>query len=446
MAQSVGMDKKLRSRVLVSSLIGSSIEWFDFFLYAAVATIVLNTQYFVTEDAFLSTILAYFGLALSFFIRPLGGIVFGHIGDVLGRKLTLILTLSLMGIATAGIGLLPTYEQIGLAAPLLLLLFRVIQGLGLGGEFGGALLLATEYAPKHQRGLFGSVPQMGVTIGLVLAYSFFFGLTYLLPEAAFLSWGWRLPFIFSLILVMFGLWIRKSLNDTPAFRKLKEEAEQKAEQPKKLPIIETFKKHPKEVIMTVCAKFVETAPFYIFSTFIVGYATATLKLPFEFMMLAIMVVSIATTVLIPVMGSLSDKFGRKRMYLLGAAAMLVYAFPYFLLVNTHNEYLIILATFIGLAIIWPPITATMGTMFSEAFSKEVRFTGVTLGYQIGAALAGGTAPMISEYLMALFGGSSLPVSFYIIVTAIISITAVMALRGENMQDMDDVHYDQKELA
>lgn len=446
MAQLVGMDKKLRSRVLVSSLIGSSIEWFDFFLYAAVATIVFNTQYFVTEDAFLSTILAYFGLALSFFIRPLGGIVFGHIGDVLGRKLTLILTLSLMGIATAGIGLLPTYEQIGLAAPLLLLLFRVIQGLGLGGEFGGALLLATEYAPKHQRGLFGSVPQMGVTIGLVLAYSFFFGLTYLLPEAAFLSWGWRLPFIFSLILVMFGLWIRKSLNDTPAFRKLKEEAEQKVEQPKKLPIIETFKKHPKEVIMTVCAKFVETAPFYIFSTFIVGYATATLKLPFEFMMLAIMVVSIATTVLIPVMGSLSDKFGRKRMYLLGAAAMLVYAFPYFLLVNTHNEYLIILATFIGLAIIWPPITATMGTMFSEAFSKEVRFTGVTLGYQIGAALAGGTAPMISEYLMALFGGSSLPVSLYIIVTAIISITAVMALRGENMQDMDDVHYDQKELA
>src|SRR5699024_2091077 len=180
---------------------------FDFFLYAAVASIVFNTQFFVTDDEFLSTILAYFGLALSFFIRPLGGVIFAHIGDRVGRKSTLLITLSLMEIETAGIGLLPSYASIGVAAPLLLLLFRLIQGLGIGGEWGGALLLATEYAPKHQRGLFGSFPQMGIPIGLVLAYGFFFLLTWILPDEAFLTWGWRIPFIFSLVLVVVGLMI-----------------------------------------------------------------------------------------------------------------------------------------------------------------------------------------------------------------------------------------------
>src|SRR5699024_1094864 len=385
------MDKKLRRKVLSASLIGSSIEWFDFFLYAAVASIIFNTQFFVTDDAFLSTILAYFGLALSFFIRPLGGVIFAHIGDRVGRKKTLIITLSLMGLATAGIGLLPTYAQIGVAAPRLLLLFRLIQGLGIGGEWGGALLLATEYAPKNQRGLFGSFPQMGIPIGLVLAYGFFFLLTWAMPEEMFLAWGWRIPFIFSLLLVIVGLLIRKGLDETPAFVAMQKEAAEKNEV-RRLPIIEIFKKHPKEVLITTGAKFVETGPFYIFTTFIVGYGVASLDVSFEFMMLSIMAVSVLTTIMIPVMGSLSDRVGRRKMFLLGAAAMLIYAFPYFFIVNTHEPILVILATFIGLVVIWPPITAILGTMFSESFSKEVRYTGVTLGYQIGAAVAGGSAP------------------------------------------------------
>ena len=223
------MDKKLRAKVLSASLIGSSIEWFDFFLYAAVASIIFNTQFFVTDDQFLSTILAYFGLALSFFIRPLGGVIFAHIGDRVGRKKTLIITLSMMGLATAGIGLLPTYASIGVAAPLLLLLFRLIQGLGIGGEWGGALLLATEYAPKKQRGLFGSFPQMGIPIGLVLAYGFFFLLTWAMPEETFLAWGWRIPFIFSLLLVIVCLLIRKGLDETPAFQEMQREAAKKNE-------------------------------------------------------------------------------------------------------------------------------------------------------------------------------------------------------------------------
>lgn len=430
------MDKKLRRKVLSASLIGSSIEWFDFFLYAAVASIIFNTQFFVTDDAFLSTILAYFGLALSFFIRPLGGVIFAHIGDRIGRKKTLIITLSLMGFATAGIGLLPTYAQIGIAAPLLLLLFRLIQGLGIGGEWGGALLLATEYAPKKQRGLFGSFPQMGIPIGLVLAYGFFFLLTWAMPEEMFLAWGWRIPFIFSLLLVVVGLLIRKGLDETPAFVQMQKEAAEKNEV-RRLPIVEIFKKHPKEVLITTGAKFVETGPFYIFTTFIVGYGVSSLDVSFEFMMLSIMAVSVLTTIMIPVMGSLSDRVGRRKMFLIGATAMLIYAFPYFFIVNTHEPMLVILATFIGLVVIWPPITAILGTMFSESFSKEVRYTGVTLGYQIGAAVAGGSAPLIAEFLMNQFNGSSIPVSLYIVMTAIVSLIAVFAMRGESAQDKED---------
>lgn len=430
------MDKKLRRKVLSASLIGSSIEWFDFFLYAAVASIIFNTQFFVTDDAFLSNILAYFGLALSFFIRPLGGVIFAHIGDRVGRKKTLIITLSLMGLATAGIGLLPTYAQIGVAAPLLLLLFRLIQGLGIGGEWGGALLLATEYAPKNQRGLFGSFPQMGIPIGLVLAYGFFFLLTWAMPEEMFLSWGWRIPFIFSLLLVIVGLLIRKGLDETPAFIAMQKEAEAKNEV-RRLPIVEIFKKHPKEVLITSGAKFVETGPFYIFTTFIVGYGVSSLDVSFEFMMLSIMAVSVLTTIMIPIMGSLSDKVGRKKMFLIGAVVMLIYAFPYFIIVNTHEPVLVILATFIGLVVVWPPITAILGTMFSESFSKEVRYTGVTLGYQIGAAVAGGSAPLIAEFLMNQFNGSSIPVSLYIVLTAVVSLIAVLSMRGENAQDKED---------
>ncbi|MDO5360988.1 MAG: MFS transporter, partial [Jeotgalicoccus sp.] len=260
--------------------------------------------------------------------------------------------------------------------------------------------------------------------------------TWAMPEEMFLAWGWRIPFIFSLLLVIVGLLIRKGLDETPAFVQMQKEAAEKNEV-KRLPIIEIFKKHPKEVLITTGAKFVETGPFYIFTTFIVGYGVSSLDVSFEFMMLSIMAVSVLTTVMIPVMGSLSDRVGRRKMFLIGATAMLIYAFPYFFIVNTHEPMLVILATFIGLVVIWPPITAILGTMFSESFSKEVRYTGVTLGYQIGAAVAGGSAPLIAEFLMNQFDGSSIPVSLYIVMTAIVSLIAVFAMRGESAQDKED---------
>ncbi|ULG71475.1 MFS transporter [Macrococcus brunensis] len=419
------MNKKLENKVLGASLIGSSIEWFDFFLYASVASVIFSKQYFVTDDPTVSNLIAYFGLALSFFIRPFGGIFFAHIGDRMGRKKTLVMTLLLMGVATVAIGLIPTYESIGIAAPLLLLLCRLVQGLGIGGEWGGALLLATEYAPPEKRGYFGSVPQMGVTIGMVLGSLSFYLMTALTTEEQFNSFGWRIPFILSGVLVIFGFIIRKGLDETPAFK----EVQQSGTAPK-VPLFHTLKYHWKEVLITSGAKFVETAPFYIFGTFVVGYATTTLNLKFEHIMLIVMAAAILTTLMIPLYGRLSDRVGRRKLYLIGATAMMLYSFPYFWLLEQRSTVMVLIATIIGLSIIWSPITAVLGTMFSEVFSKEVRYTGVTLGYQFGAALAGGTAPMIAEYLMGRFNHSYVPVAIYLMVIAAISITAVLSIKHQ----------------
>ncbi|MCW1927224.1 MFS transporter [Bhargavaea beijingensis] len=423
-------DKDMR-RVLIASLVGSSIEWFDYFLYGTVAALVFNTMFFVAEDPSIGLILAYASFALSFFIRPLGGVIFSHIGDRIGRKKTLVLTLSLMGIATFAMGLLPTYYAIGIWAPILLITLRLIQGLGIGGEWGGAMLLAVEYAPKEQRGFFGSVPQMGVTIGMVLGTLALSVMT-LLPEEAFMSWGWRVPFLLSALLVIFGLWIRKGIEETPSFKKVQAEGSAP-----KVPLVHTLKHHWREVLIAVGAKVVETAPFYIFGTFVVSYATTNVGHTNNEVLNAVMIATIITTVLIPIMGKLSDKVGRKPLYVWGAVGMIVFAFPYFWMLHEGSNIMMFLATIIGLGIIWAPITAVLGTMFSEIFSAEVRYTGITLGYQIGAAVAGGTAPLIATALLLQFNNSYVPVALYIIFTAVVSLVAIWAVRDRSNQQLDE---------
>ncbi|MFD2924927.1 MFS transporter [Halobacillus naozhouensis] len=425
------MDKRLSRKVLIASLTGSSIEWFDYFLYGTVASLVFNELFFPSFDPVIGLLLAYASFSLTFFIRPLGGIIFAHIGDKIGRKKTLVLTLSLMGGATVLIGFLPTYAQVGVWAPILLITLRLIQGLGLGGEWGGALLLAVEYAPEEKKGFFGSIPQMGVPIGLLLG-TLALTLMSLLPEAAFMAWGWRVPFILSAGLVFIGLWIRKGLDETPAFKEAQESG-----QVSKMPIADTLKYHWRQVLIAVGAKVVETAPFYIFATFVVSYATDTLGYDQINVLNSVTIATFITAIMIPIMGRISDKVGRKPVYIAGTIGMILYAYPYFLLLSIGETWAVIVATVIALGIVWPPITAVLGTMFSEIFSTKVRYTGISLGYQIGAALAGGTAPLIATWLLSQFNNSSSPISIFIIVTGVISLIAVKFTSDSKVTSISD---------
>lgn len=409
-------------RALIASLTGSSIEWFDYFLYGTAAALVFNKLFFPSFEPVVALLLSYLTFSLTFFIRPIGGVVFAHIGDRIGRKKTLVLTLSLMGGATVAIGLLPTYSAIGIAAPILLVTLRVIQGLGIGGEWGGALLLAYEYAPAHRKGLFGSIPQVGVTIGMLLA-TLAVSLMALLPEEDFLSWGWRVPFLLSAGLVFLGLWIRSGIGETPDF-----EAAKATGNVAKMPIVETLRNHWREVLIAAGLKVVETAPFYIFSTFVVSYATGNLGYSKVDALHAVMCAAVVASVMIPLMGWLSDKLGRRTVYTLGIVLSAAFIYPYFMLLDTRSVWGITTATVIALGLLWAPITAVLGTLSSEIFSTRVRYTGITLGYQLGAALAGGTAPLIATWLLGKYQGAWQPVAIYLLVTAAISLVAVMSVR------------------
>lgn len=385
-------------KVLIASLTGSAIEWFDYFLYGTAAALVFNKIFFPMVDPVIGLILSWLSFSLTFFIRPIGGVIFAHIGDRIGRKKTLVLTLSLMGSATVAIGLLPTYEMVGLWAPALLITLRIIQGMGIGGEWGGALLLAYEYAPEKRKGFFGSIPQAGVTIGMLMA-TFIVSLMTLFDEAQFLAWGWRIPFLLSSVLVFLGLWIRKDIDETPAFKQVKQSG-----QVAKAPLRETLKHHWREVLIAAGLKVVETAPFYIFSTFVVSYATTTLSYQKSQALESVTLGALVATVMIPLLG--------------------LFIVPWFLLLDTGTSWGIMLATIVAFGILWAPVTAVLGTLCSEIFSANVRYTGITLGYQLGAALAGGTAPLIATGLLAKYDGDWRPVAVYLGVTVAISLLAI----------------------
>ena len=405
-------------KVLIASLTGSAIEWFDYFLYGTAAALVFNKIFFPMVDPVIGLILSYLSFSLTFFIRPIGGVLFAHIGDRIGRKKTLVLTLSLMGGATVMIGLLPTYEMIGLWAPALLILMRIIQGMGIGGEWGGALLLAYEYAPEKRKGFFGSIPQAGVTIGMLMA-TFIVSLMTLFSEEDFLSWGWRIPFLLSSVLVLLGLWIRKDIDETPDFQRVKASG-----QVAKAPLRDTLKHHWREVLIAAGLKVVETAPFYIFSTFVVSYATSTLTYQKSQALEAVTLGALVATIMIPLMGLLSDKVGRQRMYAISVFVLGLFIVPWFMLLNTGTTWGIVLATVIAFGVLWAPVTAVLGTLCSEIFSANVRYTGITLGYQLGAALAGGTAPLIATGLLAKYDGDWVPVAWYLAFTVTISLIAI----------------------
>ncbi|MDN3016925.1 MFS transporter [Paenibacillus sp. BSR1-1] len=421
--------KKVRAKALVASLIGSSIEYYDYLLYGTVAALVFNKLFFPNFGPTVGLLIALASFGIPYFFRPLGGVIFSHIGDRLGRKKSLVLTLAIMGSSTALIGVLPVYESIGSWAPILLVALRLIQGIAVGGEWGGAVLLAVEYSEKKKRGFAGSVPMMGAAVGMILATATI-SLMRLLPDAQFLAWGWRVPFVASLLLVVLGLWIRGGLEETPDFQKAKDEGTVS-----KLPIVDTFKNHWKEVILTTGAKAIETAPFYIFATFGISYATNSLKMPEGPVLNAVTIGTLISLVMIPLMGSLSDRFGRKKIFKIGTVCVIAFAMPYFFLLSKKSILLLTIAVMIGYAI-WSIITSVLGTMFTEMFRAEVRYTGISMGYQLGAAIFGGTAPLIATSLVTAFHGSWVPAAIYLMLLGVMSLICVSLMKSMSENEKD----------
>ena len=383
-------------KAVIASTIGTAIEWYDFFLYGTAAGLIFGKLYFPNEDALTATLAAFGTYFIGFVGRPIGAAIFGHYGDRIGRKATLIATLLCMGIATFLIAFVPTYSSIGIWGAVILTVLRMFQGIGVGGEWGGSVLLAMEWSRTHgQRGLVSAWPQFGVPCGLFLANLAVLAFSQLTGDQ-FNTWGWRLPFALSIVLVGVGLWIRLGILETPVFQQLLDN--RKIE---KAPIIEVFKKHPKEILLSALLRMSEQAPFYIFTAFIFAYAVGTLKMSRDLILMAVLVAACVSFITIPLSGHISDLIGRRKMYLIGAATTGLFGFLYFGMVDTAVPSLVFIAIVLSLI----PHDMQYGpqaALIAEAFTPRLRYSGASLGYQLASVIAGGPAPLIATALFAAY--------------------------------------------
>ena len=387
-----------KGRVLFASVVGSIIEWYDFYLYGTATGLVFSTLYFPSNEPAVSLLLAFATFGVGYAARPIGSVLFGHLGDRWGRKAALIYTLVGMGGASALIGVLPTYEQIGLLAPILLVLLRLLQGISLGGEWGGAILLATEYAPKGIRGLYGAIPQLGVPIGLVTGTLSLSLISHMTTNEQFLAWGWRIPFLFSVVLVVLAIWIRSGIEETPVFRQQKDSGDIA-----RIPFVETLRTDWKNVLRAIGLK-IGDGFFNVFAmSYVLAYATVYLGYSRDVALNALIIGTATMLITIPLIGYLSDFIGRKLIYIGGLAALFLLSIPYFSLISKGpNWFYFMEAAMLG--IVWASVFATQGTFFSELFPPKVRYTGLSVGYQIAAAIVG-FGPMLWTSMAQAVGPS-----------------------------------------
>jgi metabolite-proton symporter len=415
-------------RAVIASTVGTTIEWYDFFLYSIVTGLVFAKLYFPQSDPLVGTLQAFAIYAVGFIARPVGAAIFGHYGDRIGRKSTLIATLVLMGVATFLVAFVPTYEVIGIWGAVILTVLRFLQGVGVGGEWAGSVLMSMEWArsDKH-RGFIASWPQFGVPAGLFLANLAVLGFSWLSGDE-FLQWGWRVPFFLSIFLIAIGLYIRLSVLETPLFAKLL--AENRVE---RQPILEAIRKHPKEIVLSALARLAEQAPFYIFTAFVFTYGTLHLNVERNMILQSLLAASLLSFFTVPFSGWLSDRIGRRKMYMIGAATMGVFAFVYFAMLDTLVPGWIFFAIFISL-IPHNMMYGPQAAMIAEAFTGRLRYSGASLGYQLASIVAGGPAPLIAAALFATFG-SGYAIAAYILVCSIVSLIATAMLKDYTNKDI-----------
>jgi MFS transporter, MHS family, shikimate and dehydroshikimate transport protein len=415
--------------IAFASAIGTTIEWYDFFLYNTMTALVLNKLFFPSSDILISTLLAYVTSFVGFLSRPIGGVIFGHYGDRVGRKTVLILTVLIMGIATFLIGLLPTYATAGVWAPIMLLALRIFQGIGIGGEWGGAVLMAVEHSPGGRRGFYGSWPQIGVPAGLLISAAVVSLLSFMNNDD-FFAWGWRIAFLLSAVLVIIGVYIRLRIMETPAFKRAQDENKIAP-----VPVVELFSTHSKNTVLGLGARYIEGVTFNIYGVFLIFYLTNILHMSRQIALTAVMISSAIMILLLPVCGRWSDRIGRRRMFGIAGLLIGILSFPAFWLMGTLSPILTILAVVVPFGIIYAAVYGPEAALFSELFDTRVRYTGISFVYQFSGIYASGLTPIIATALLAPGGNQPWLICLYILAVSIVSALSVFAMTDRHKADI-----------
>lgn len=427
--------RKQARKAGIAALVGTTLEWYDFLIYGTAAALVLNSQFFPGTDPVVGTLAAFATYAVGFLARPFGGIILGNMGDKLGRKKMLVFTIILMGVATTLIGVLPTYAAIGVGAPILLIVLRLLQGFGAGGEYAGAVVLSVEHGDQKRRGLAGAWAPMGFAVATLLSTGVFQLMTTILSEEAFQAWGWRVPFLLGALLLAVGYFIRRAIDETPAYEEAVRAEEEGAAKQTKVPVFEAIRRHPRNFLVVVGARFAENGFAYLFPVFAVGFAVNSLGVPTSVTLMAVVIASVVQVIAIPLWAALSDKVGRRPVYAGGAIASIVWLVPFFMLVETKSPALLVLGFVVGLGVLYPAMLAPQAAYFAELFDTRTRLSGFAFAREIGSVLAGGFLPLIATALLAAFGHWWIIV-VYLLVLTILTLVALAFGPETNSKDIE----------